>query len=82
MLRIQRSSNPGVVFSLSGRIETADVAELQRLIGMEAGQEISFNMQDVTLVDREAVETLALWESQGVELERCPAYLREWMSTM
>src|SRR5258708_28903113 len=36
MLRIQRSSSGGVVFSLSGRIETEDVAELHRVLSLEA----------------------------------------------
>ena len=35
MLRIQRSSDRGVVFSLSGRIEAEDTAELQRLFSLE-----------------------------------------------
>jgi hypothetical protein len=78
MLRIERSSKRGVVFSLTGRIETQDVAELQRLLSLEAaGQSIAFDLQDVTLVDREAVKSLACWESEGIELENCPAYVRD-----
>ena len=81
MLRIERSSNNGVVFSLSGRIETEDVAELQRLLSLEAvGQNIAFDLQDVTLVDRDAVKFLACWESEGIELENCPAYVRQWIA--
>src|SRR5712692_85992 len=48
-LRIQRSSDRGVVLSLSGRIELEDVAQLQRLLGLApAGQEVEFDLQDVT----------------------------------
>jgi len=80
MLRIQRSSDDGVVFSLSGRIEIDDVAELQRLFGLEAvGQGIALDLRDVTLVDREAVKFLARCEVERIELENCPAYVREWI---
>jgi len=81
MLRIERSHNHAVVFSLSGRIETEDVLELQRLLGLEtAGQNIVFDLQDVTLVDRDAVKFLARCESEGIELANCPAYVREWIA--
>jgi anti-anti-sigma regulatory factor len=82
MLRIQRSSKRGVVFSLSGRIETEDVVELQRLLSLEAvGQDITLDLQDITLVDRDAVKFLASCEAEGVKLENCPAYVREWIGT-
>jgi hypothetical protein len=83
MLRIQRSSsNRGVVFSLSGRIETEDVPELQRLLSLEAvGQDITFDLQDVTLVDRGPVKFLARCASQSIELQNCPAYVREWIAS-
>jgi hypothetical protein len=82
MLRIQRSSNGGVVFTLSGRIETEDVVELQRLLSLEApGQDIALNLQDITLVDRDAVKFLARCEEESIKLESCPAYIREWIDT-
>ena len=71
----QRSSNEGVRLSLSGRIEIEDVAELQRLIGLEAGgQAISLDLQDVTLIDRDAVSFLECCEMEGIKLDNCPAY--------
>src|SRR5260370_28901573 len=80
MLRIQRSSDAGVVLSLSGRIEIDDVAELQRLLRLETvGQAIALNLQDVTLIDRDAISFLACCEMQGIKLDNCPAYIREWI---
>ncbi len=80
MLRIERSSNAGVVLSLSGDIEFADVAELQRLLSLEgSGQRIMLEMQDVTLVDRGALRFLADCKAAGVEIRHCPAYVREWI---
>ena len=81
MLKIQRSSNNGVVFSLSGRIEIEGVAELQRLLSLESAcREIVLDLQDVTIIDREAVKFLALCEIEKIKLENCPAYIREWIA--
>jgi hypothetical protein len=82
MLRIQRSCEQGVVFSLSGRIQVEDVAELQRLLGLEtAGQGIAFDLRDITVVDRDAVKFLAGCEAENIRLENCPAYIREWIES-
>ena len=68
------------MFSLSGRIEIEDVAELQRIISLEAvGQEITLDLRDVTLVDRDALKFLTGCEEENVKLENCPAYIREWI---
>jgi hypothetical protein len=81
MLRLHRSCNRRVVFSISGRIETEDAAELQRLISLEAaGRDIALDMQEVTLVDRDALMYLARWESEGIALENSPAYILEWIA--
>jgi hypothetical protein len=66
---------------LSGRIQTEDIAELQRLISLEApGQEIALDLKDVTLIDRDAMKYLARCESESIELENCPPYVREWIA--
>ncbi len=80
MLKIQRSSNQGVVFVLSGRIEMEDIAELQRVVSLEpAGESIAFDLQEITLVDRDALRFLARFESANIKLEHCPAYIRQWI---
>src|SRR5579872_4540137 len=81
MLKIQRSADERVVLSLSGRIEADDVAELQRLLSLEtSGQDLAFDLRDVTLIDRGAVKFLAHCEAERVALEHCPAYIREWIN--
>lgn len=80
MLKIQRSSNEGVVFTLVGRISLEHVAELQRLFSLEeAGRRIALDLQEVTLIDREAVKFLAGCEADDVRLDNCPAYIRAWI---
>ena len=80
MLKIKRSINGKVLFTLSGRIETEDVAELQRLFALEITDHLlAMDLKDVTLVDRDAVKYLARCEAGGFKLENCPAYIREWI---
>ena len=82
MLKIQRSANGKVVFTLSGRIEVEDVAELQRLFALEAvDHPLVLDLKDVTLVNRDAVKFLADCESNGTKLENCPGYIRAWIVT-
>jgi len=38
------------------------------------------DMREVRRVDREVVPTLARWNSEGIRLENCPAYLRDWIA--
>jgi anti-anti-sigma regulatory factor len=82
MLRIQRSTERNkVVFSLSGRIEAEDVAELQRLCRSEAhDHNLVFDLEDVRLVNRDAIKFLADCEAGGTKLRNCPAYVREWIA--
>lgn len=80
MLKILRSSNAGVVFTLIGRIEIEDVTELKRLFSLEdKGRPIALNLEDVTLIDRDAVRFLSRCEADSIRLEKCPAYIREWI---
>jgi hypothetical protein len=80
MLRIQRSENGKVVFTLSGRIQAEDLEELHRLFSLETpDRHMVLDLQDVTLVDRNAVKYLARCEARSIELENCPAYIREWI---
>jgi hypothetical protein len=79
MLKIQRSSGTGVVFTLIGRIEIEDVSELERLFSLEAPGHFALDLAEVTLIGREAVKSLARWELENIELRNCPAYIRVWI---
>ena len=81
MLKIQRSAQGAfVLFTLSGRIQAADVTELQRLFDCEANkQHITVDVHEIKLVDREAVRFLARCEAQGITLVHCPTYIRVWI---
>ena len=81
MLRIQRAvAGQHVVFTLSGRIQGEQVAELQRLFALEAaGVSLVLDLHEVELVDREAVRFLAQCEAEGITLVHCLAYIRVWI---
>jgi hypothetical protein len=64
MLRIQRSVNGHVVFTLSGGMDEEEIAELETLIRSEAnGRPIVLDLKDLTLAGRDAISFL----------ERCEA---------
>ena len=81
MLKIQRSANGRVVFTVSGRIEAEDLKDLRQLLDLEtAGQRhLVLDLRDVTLVNAGAVKFLADCEADSIKLENCPAYIREWI---
>lgn len=69
-----------MVFVLSGRIETEDLEELQRLLDSEQGaKRVVLNLRDIQLVSKEVVRFLARCEQEGLLLEHCPAYIVEWI---
>jgi hypothetical protein len=80
MLRIERSANGQVVFTLSGRMQTEDIEQVQQLLGVETpGQLVMFDLRDVTLVNQDAVTFLADCEVKGIKLESCPLHIRNWI---
>ena len=80
MLRIERSANGPVVFTLSGRMQTEDIEQFQQLLAVETpGQQLMFNLLDVTLVNQDVVTFLARCEGNGINLENCPLHIRNWI---
>jgi len=81
MFKIQRAADGKfVVFTLSGRIRAADLAELQKLLECEAGDHsLVLDLKEVKLVDRDVISFLASYEANGVKITNCPAYIREWI---
>ena len=81
MLRIQRSENGEVVFTLSGQMDEEPIAELETLINSEANRRrIVLDLKDVTLVNEDAITFLERCEANSITLKNCPAYVREWIS--
>ena len=83
MLRIERTNNgTSVSFRLSGRLEKAELAELDAQIQSVAKKDqIVLDLQDVTLVDLNAVNSLDRLEMDRIELINAPAYIRTWIES-
>jgi hypothetical protein len=78
-LRIERSERQRfAVFTLSGRMEAGHVVELKELFDRDY-RNIILDLQEMRLADRDAVRFLRDCEADGMKLENCPAYIREWI---
>jgi hypothetical protein len=68
------------VFSLCGRIDKQVIAELRRLFKFQTDyRDIVLDLKEVGVVDREVMRFFMSCEADGVRLENCTAYIREWM---
>ncbi len=75
--RVDSSENLVVLF-VSGRVTGEHVDLLRGVLEQESGG-FAIDLENVLLVDREAVKLLALSEANGTELRNCPPYIREWV---
>ena len=82
MLRIRKSEDgKEVVFTLSGQMDEEAIAELQSVISAEeSGRRIALDLKDLTLVNEDGIIFLERCESNGITLEHCPPYIREWIT--
>ena len=66
---------------LTGKLSSDHLPELARLVddALESGRRVGFDLDAVTLADRAAVAFLARRTTRGIDIERCPAFLREWI---
>ena len=68
------------VFILSGSIEAPAIAELRRLLELQTrARNVVIDLKDVTLVDREGMRFFMGCEADGIKLENCTPYIREWI---
>ena len=81
MLRVQRTGNGDVLFTLSGRLDKENVGELEALIGAEGkDRRIILDLKDMTLTGQDGIAFLAQCEASGVSLVNCDPYVREWIT--
>jgi len=79
VLKIDRSADGKyTVLRLSGRLQSKNLDQLRGLIGQSA--QMVLDLEQVKLVDLEAVRFLAACEARGTRLIRCSPYIREWIA--
>jgi hypothetical protein len=81
MLKIQRTADVDVVFTVSGRLEAHNLGELSALLAPEHdGRTRVLDLKDLVLVDGDAVRFLRTCEADSIVLRNCPPYIRAWMA--
>ena len=78
-LKIEKySEGPSTKIRLIGRMQAEHLAELEKEI-RESGAKIALDLEEVDLVDVEAVRFLGMCETQGITLLNCSPYIRDWI---
>ena len=81
MLKIQRTANGDVVFTVSGRLVADNAIELSAVLAAEStGGALVLDLKDIVLVDRDIVRFLRAREGEGIALRNCPPYIRAWIT--
>jgi len=81
MLKIQRTANGDVVFTVSGRLDADNITELSALLVAEQGSRARvLDLKDLVLVDSDAVRFLCACVNDSIVLRNCPPYIRAWMA--
>jgi hypothetical protein len=76
--RIDRiPTDQGVVLRISGRIKREDLDILRS--ALEDDSVVAIELDELELIDRNALKLLAINEANGIELRHCPPYIREWI---
>jgi hypothetical protein len=82
MLKILRTTDSNIVFTLIGRLEAENTADVRGLIAAEPpGPAIVLDLTDLVLVGRDAVRFLRTCERDGILLRNCPQFIRIWMES-
>ena len=81
MLKITKAANGEMVFTVSGRLDAENLAELNTLFSSEpSGRRITLDLKELIRVDEDAVCFLMRCEADNIQLKNCPAYIREWIT--
>jgi anti-anti-sigma regulatory factor len=78
-LKIEKHSDGNsTTIRLIGRIRAEHLSELQKQIGASE-LNISLDLEELKLVDVEAVRFLGSCEARGATLINCSPYIRDWI---
>jgi hypothetical protein len=78
-LKIEKYSDEySTTIRLIGRMQAEHLAEVETQI-KESGSKIVLDLEELNLVDVEAVRFLGSCEAAGVTLVNCSPYIRDWI---
>jgi len=69
---------PSTTIRLIGRMRAEHLSELEKQI-KESESKIVLDLEELNLVDVEAVRFLGMCETQGITLLNCSPYIRDWI---
>ena len=80
VMRIERVSDGHLtILRLSGRLQSEHVEQLKAQIE-GSSYRVVLDLEEVRLVDQDAVCFLATCEANGIELCQCSPYIRDWIA--
>jgi anti-anti-sigma regulatory factor len=68
----------GTTIRLIGRMRAEDLSDLEKQI-RESESRIVLDLEELDLIDVEAVRFLGMCETQGVTLLNCSPFIRHWI---
>jgi len=68
----------GTTIRLIGRMRAEHLSDLEKQI-QESESRIALDLEELDLIDVEAVRFLGICEKQGVTLLNCSPYIRHWI---
>jgi len=74
----QYSDEYGTTLRLIGRMHAEHLPELEKQI-RESGSKIVLDLEELNLVDVDAVRFLGSCETAGVTIMNCSPYIRDWI---
>ncbi|MGH7136700.1 MAG: hypothetical protein ACREHD_13240 [Pirellulales bacterium] len=74
----KHSDRHGTTIRLIGRMRAEHLSELEKQI-RESESKIVLDLEELNLVDVEAVRFLGMCETHGVTLLNCSPYIRDWI---
>ena len=78
-LKIEKHSDGySTTIRLIGRMRAEHLSELEKQI-RESESKIVLDLEELNLVDIEAIRFLGMCETQGVTLVNCSPYIRHWI---
>ena len=79
VLKIESVSDArGTTIRLIGRMQEEHLEELKGQIRI-TGPTIELDLEQLSLIDVEAVRFLAVCEIEGIHIVHCPPYIRDWI---
>ena len=78
-LRIEKYSDRGsTTIRLIGRMQAEHLSEVENQIDQSGGN-VTLDLEEVTLVDVQAVRFLGSCEARGINVLNCSPYITDWI---